>query len=374
VDNTARPDTHQPAGPQAEVSAEAKRTWHVRTPSELEARCLEIGTSKYLVDGLIPERSLSLVIGNSGLGKSPLLYQLAICVAAGVPFLGLAVQRRRVLYLDFEDGIFQVRELTLRLSRHLGLEGVPEDLLLWNGNDAPVTWDSAGRSIFQLINDIKPGLVIVDPLTALRPEVEDTNSAATEFYQELRKSIRRPGCCILGSHHRRKDETGRGKAESVTLAGPSFRQWFQAARGSSVLINGVDIRLGVEAYFIRSRAEQQKNRMGAILGDESEEVDTGLLVRGYARGSGEIPPIRLARVFEQGEPVGYQRLCGAHLLANRDQEDAYEKLQKKFTFKEAMFAYQRTDQPTKNFLLKCIAAGLLKKVAIGVYQKLGGAE
>src|SRR5258708_2625012 len=69
-----------------------------------KARTLEEGVSKqerqpYLVDDLLRARSVNLLVGDSGLGKTPLGIQLGICVAAGVPFLGLRVpQSGPVLY------------------------------------------------------------------------------------------------------------------------------------------------------------------------------------------------------------------------------------------------------------------------------------
>jgi RecA-family ATPase len=44
-------------------------------------------TQEYLVDGLLPEKSISILVGDSGLGKTPLALALAIAVASGTSFL-----------------------------------------------------------------------------------------------------------------------------------------------------------------------------------------------------------------------------------------------------------------------------------------------
>jgi hypothetical protein len=59
----------------------------IRTPQELKVRAAELGGTEYIIEGLFPKQSLSLVVGDSGLGKSALLYQAALSVASGEPFL-----------------------------------------------------------------------------------------------------------------------------------------------------------------------------------------------------------------------------------------------------------------------------------------------
>ncbi len=187
---------------QAVAMSELKRKWGIYTPGELKQRCKELDCGSFLIGGLIPQRSLSIVVGDSGLGKSPLLYQAAICITAGVPFLGRPVSTGRVLYLDFENGLGDVEEMVTRLSRHLGLTGVPEDLLLWNFNDAPSRWEPA--QLAQMIREAKPVWVVVDSLGAFAPDIEEKASIVTRVYQEFRKSIRECGTSITAMHHLRK--------------------------------------------------------------------------------------------------------------------------------------------------------------------------
>ena len=99
--------------------SDLKRKWGIYTPGELKQRCSELQSGTAIIDGLIRHRSLSIVAGDSGLGKSPLFYQAALCVAAGRPFLGRDVCTGRVLYLDFENGLGDVDDLVARLMRHL---------------------------------------------------------------------------------------------------------------------------------------------------------------------------------------------------------------------------------------------------------------
>src|SRR4051812_41905947 len=101
-----------PPAPPDDPAFDALRSrWGVYRPKDLKERCEREGPERYLIEGLIPERSLGLLVGDSGLGKSPLGYQMALCVAANVPFLGSRVQQSPVLYMDFENGYRDVNDL-----------------------------------------------------------------------------------------------------------------------------------------------------------------------------------------------------------------------------------------------------------------------
>jgi hypothetical protein len=55
-------------------------------------------------------------------------------------------------------------------------------------------------------------------------------------------------------------------------------------------------------------------------------------------------------------------------LGNADQRAAFTKLPGRFSFKEAKQVYGRTDDPTRKWLLKCQAAGLVLQVGRGNYH------
>src|SRR4051812_33287745 len=104
-----------------EELALAKDKWKAYLPSELAVRCQVLKRTEYLVEDLLPSQSLALLVGDSGLGKSPLAYQLAVCVASGMDFLGAHVKQSRVLYVDFENGLLQIDAMITRLAGHLRL-------------------------------------------------------------------------------------------------------------------------------------------------------------------------------------------------------------------------------------------------------------
>lgn len=333
-----------------------KQIWHLYSPGDLRHRSRELSTD-YLIAGLLPQRAVAIAIGESGIGKSPLLYQAALSVAAGIPFLGFPVKQGRVLYFDFENGFGQVDELVCVLAQYLGLAEPPGDLLLWNLNDCSPKWGHPGYSLLDMIREVKPALAIIDSLGSYQPEVEEKNSYAIRLYRDFRAVIRDCGTTILSVHHIRKPSS-KLEAGVPSLQGLGWFNWFLQARGARALINGADVRLGMEPY----------SGLGNITGKVKEEI--ALVMRGFERVKGEIPLTHLARVFdEDGEPVGYKRAVATALLEHPEQERTYAGLPEKFRFKEARQAYGKGPQATTDFLNKCIGLGLLKKVG-GEYHKV----
>ena len=335
--------------------AEWRTRWGLHTADSLRIRAQEIGASSYLIERVLPARSLSILLGDSGLGKSPWAYQAGMCVAAGVPFLGLETVKGAVVIADFENGIGDMCELTERISRYLGLPAPPEELYLWSLNDCTPQYGKLGHTLHEMLREVRPALAIVDSLGSYAPEAEEKNSTATRMLKEFRSVGRECGTATMFVHHRRKQPR---KAEES--AGPlescyNLRRWFQDARGASALINGTDIRLGVDGPDLSVLAKDE----------------VALVLRGFGRVRGEIGPMYLARdLDENGDPRGYRRLTGSKLLFDVHQEKTYDSLPKDFAFKLAMATYGKADQPTANFLQRCIAVGLLRRPGRNQYQKI----
>jgi hypothetical protein len=337
------------------LTAEQRRRWGLHTPSSLKVRGQELGSAGYLIKEVLPVRSIGLLLGDSGLGKSPLMYQAAICIAEGLPFLGRETRKGLVVIADFENGISDMYELIERISKHLGLVGTPdENLLLWSLNDCSQRYGRPGDTLLDMLRDMRPSLAIIDSLASYMPEAEEKNSGATEMLQGFRSLARNCDTSVLLVHHRRKQSRKAGESAG-SLENAVLRRWFEDARGASSLINGTDIRLGIDEPDI-----------GAVGKDNAS-----LVCRGFGRIRGEIGPIYLAReVDDVGDPLGYRQLTGPELLFNPKQQSALASLPADFAFKEAMAAYGHADQATSNFLGRCIAHQLVRKVSRGRYEKV----
>lgn len=339
-----------------EVDAEyarLRRKWNVYSPAEMQARIAELDSGGFLIDGLFPKRSLSIAVGDSGLGKSPLLYQAAMCFAHGIPFLGFSVCQGRVLYLDFENGLQGVDELTGQLAKHLGIDAIDSDKFLpWNFNDSSQNWSSS--KLEEMIGDLRPDWVITDPMSGFDAAIETTTDNAARNLQMFRRIGQKFRLAITGVHHIRKP------SDNAQYSGPRLEEdaktWMLQARGARQLINGSDVRLGTDLASRGASADPSGN----------------LIMAGFARLRGNIGPIHIERVVDDdGEPLGYRMMSGADLLSNPAQQKTFHDLPESFSFKEAKRAYGRADQSTTDFLRKCTAIGILRHEG-RTYRKVNG--
>lgn len=120
----------------------------------------------FLVKGplSLPEGEVTMLYGDSGIGKSFLAYQAAVCVATAMPLLGADTRAGSVLIFDFEN---RASEIARRISSVAeAITGSPCDL------DEVVhikDWARQGKTLLQLeteahslIAKCQPSLIIVD--------------------------------------------------------------------------------------------------------------------------------------------------------------------------------------------------------------------
>lgn len=312
-------------------------------PADVDRLCAQQHHSKAFVEDFISHGSVSVLIGDSGLGKSPLAYQLGLCVAAGLPFLGLKTQGGPVVYADYENGLRGSQDLRNALIGFLGLQKAPDDFILW-------TPDCALRSVAieDVCREVEPLLFILDSLRSHDPYFEQTDHAGASM-ASLRSMASKHCTAILAIHHTRKP--GPEGVPRLDQDETVLMEWLNQAAGHRSIINQSDTRVAA--------AEPGAKRGG------------DMILRWHRRIYGEGGPIYLERVCDDdGQPIGYRRIVGAGLLGNPEQEAAFARLKEEFTFREAKATYGRRDDPTRKWLLKSIQVGILTQEGRGVYRKL----
>ena len=93
----------------------------------------------WVIDGLMTERSVNILAGDSGIGKTPLATMASIHMAAGQPFLGHVTRQGPVLYFAGEGDVTQFTQMVQVLSETAGLDRPPPDLRVWAPSGARVT-------------------------------------------------------------------------------------------------------------------------------------------------------------------------------------------------------------------------------------------
>jgi RecA-family ATPase len=76
----------------------------------------------FIMPDWLPVGYASLLAGHGGVGKSGIALHLAVCAAAGIPFFGLQVERKRVLYLSCEDRENVLHWRLSRICRQTGID------------------------------------------------------------------------------------------------------------------------------------------------------------------------------------------------------------------------------------------------------------
>jgi hypothetical protein len=314
----------------------------VLSPDEVDRICADQSRTQYLIEDFLPAGEIAIAAGESTIGKSALICQLGLCVAAGVPFLGMPTERGRVLYFDLENSIFDCQAMRNSLVTHLALDEAPQDFLLMQ--EPP-------EELEPLLNLVRPKLVIVDSLRSFRPDVTDKNRAAGEWIKEIRRLSREYGCAFLIVHHLRKSnrESPAPRLESVNAA-----TWLQEMEGPRAFMNQTDVRIAIA---------------------EGDLDHVALQLKWSLRVHGDSPIVSVERIFdEDDEPVGYRELTGANLLTP-EKRTVFERLPEEFSTADAKAARRACGQgdgndPTNKFLAECKHLRLIEKIERGLWSKL----
>lgn len=160
---------------------------------------------KHVVENHIAERTMGVVSGEAGSGKTTYIMALAYKVAIGEPFAGLQTSQRPVLILDRENPLPIVQERNVRLGIRDGGRDFSE-LRIWGGWLAEEAPDPSAPRIVQWAasQDPKP-LIIVDSLVAF---LGCNENDATEVRGRLHqwRGLVNMGCTLILLHHSGKGE------------------------------------------------------------------------------------------------------------------------------------------------------------------------
>jgi hypothetical protein len=255
---------------------------------ELEAVTKATDGLAELVTGFFPARSVNLLAGDSGLGKSPLVCQLAVCVAAGKPFLNQSVKQGTVIIADFENDA-ALAPMLRSVAKAVGATAadfMPRLHILQRPSQ---------KALIAAAKELKAALVVVDSLRGFDSTAETKAESAAAIIAKLQEQ---DGCWIL-MHHLRK--------QAAEIARPSLIKddlpvltWLENVAGARALVNQTFTRIAVD-------------------GSDKDAAD--IVLRGFYKGRGEFGPIHLERVFDDEQPIGYSRIGGEQLLNLNQQTD-----------------------------------------------------
>jgi RecA-family ATPase len=182
--------------------------------------------TQFLFRGAIPMRSVGLLIGMPGAGKSWLAYSCALAIARGSDWLGFTNEIREprpVMVLNYDQPSKECGRRFLRL----GARSI--DPIVIHSRDRTISDFQLllpGRSdeLRALAQDVKPALIVFDALRSGTTADENDSAAMTGVMGDIR-GLTRFGASVLVLHHCTK---------SVEVSG------LMSARGSGAIVGDVD--------------------------------------------------------------------------------------------------------------------------------------
>ena len=225
----------------AEGSAPAAR-FKILTLDEAADRALAAGAAP-LIKGLLDRGAMSVVYGDSNVGKTFVVLDMALHVAAGLPYGGLKTARCGALYVAAEDGSGVLKRAQALREKH-GATASASGLLFL---PAPVNLRAAEVDLPGLVAAIRalperPGLIVIDTLSrAMAGGDENSSVDMGALVKNLDRLRAATSAHVLVVHH-----TGKDKA--------------RGARGHSLLRAATDTEIEVENGVISVTKQRDLDR------------------------------------------------------------------------------------------------------------------
>lgn len=208
---TLRPTDDMPPPPLDAYRSEAPEP--VRTSTFQSAATLHgqpIPPRLWHVEGIIPGRTVTMLNGDGGAGKSLLALQLAASTALGKPWIGRSIAAGEALFISAEDDkaeihrrladIVRAEDVTLADLDRLTIRSLAgEDALLarYDGRSGLLTPSGLYHELDAHTAASAPALVVLDTLADLFPGNENDRAQARHFVGLLRGLAIRHDCAVL---------------------------------------------------------------------------------------------------------------------------------------------------------------------------------
>lgn len=167
------------------------------------AELVALPPPEWIVDGVLPARSLVLLYGPSTAGKSFVAIDLAAHLAAGRPWHGHPVRTSRVLYVAAEGVAGVGRRVDAWCSRH-GVE--PGALAVdWIPHPVNLGDDQAAAELARHTEQLAAQVVVVDTLARCCVGVDENSGRDMGLVVANCERLQAAGASVLLVHHAGKD-------------------------------------------------------------------------------------------------------------------------------------------------------------------------
>ena len=178
----------------------------VRSLAELRRAQLPVPT--FHLEGWIPTKGVSFLVGDSGAFKSWFAKYIGLCKAAGKPLFGrIPVMQGPVLYISEENGEVEDKRRAELLCRSFDF---PEDVPFYIASETSFAFDDPARytALRAFLEERRITLVIVDSFVRVHRREEKDSGAMNALYMDRMKPLIKDGVDLLLLHHKRKLPAG----------------------------------------------------------------------------------------------------------------------------------------------------------------------
>jgi hypothetical protein len=282
-----------------------------------------------VVEGFLCESKITVLGGDYGVGKSPLIADLVLHITNGLYWCGRRVEKRPVIHFDFETPATKYKTDLENGANRLGIPvpPVPEMLKPLFQNDditepgtaqlveAQVSDDKCFALLENLLSQKPNAVVIFDPVELFVSIDKNDGKTIVRLFRRLRKFFSAyPHASILCTFNLKKVDKKRPMPN--LLANP--RDWLDEVSGAKEIMSRSDIRLGIDFYDVEQ---------------------TVRVINGIQRGE----PCNPLLILSAGDPEAGFELCPADKFSLLDvftfkQGEYWRKLPPSFTFTEGVGA------------------------------------
>jgi KaiC/GvpD/RAD55 family RecA-like ATPase len=163
------------------------------------ADVLDFPDPQWEIEDVFAAGTFVMVFGESGAHKSFLVIDWGLTLAVGIPWMGKAVCRRRVLLIAAEGG----RGYNKRLAAWMDERGVPEDALEdFRMLVVGVQLVDEREEFLRAVREFAPDVIIMDPFADCAAGIDENVAAEmNEFIHAVRAVQRQLGATFVLVHH-----------------------------------------------------------------------------------------------------------------------------------------------------------------------------
>lgn len=174
---------------------------------------------EWLFGGTIPTGSTGILAGDPKSGKSTLITQMALCLAAGRdPFYECRVARAgKILYIAAEGARAAYQNRVRTAAKSLGIPLTGAEAARWFIQKKHVSdYMLGGAGLRKMVGEARPDLLVLDTLGYFhRGNENDATDWKRHVMHPARALTAEYGCSILFVHHQTKESAERKGAQRV---------------------------------------------------------------------------------------------------------------------------------------------------------------